>query len=304
MLVALVNPLLGDDLPEDRGAQIYVMNADGTNVRRLGGVPAFRELGSPSYSPDGSHVVVDAYESDAQFSAARLLVLDAEGKNPVDLGPGHMPSWSPDGAKLACSRMDRDGNWRGVGILDLNNREFRKIAEGAWGIEWSPQGDYVVYLKNGVVIHELATGNEHRPLANHPEGVDRLHWNMAVSPDGRKMCGKLVLDAGQKHHAVMLMDLFPAPGADPTPPQIGVQSFVRNREVWADFAWHPTEPRVVFPMRSPEHNNTFLLYEFDPAQPDSLKLVSGQPLDRWNQCSTWRPDGKQLLFLSKHRAKP
>lgn len=285
-----------EELPEEVGTQFIVMKADGSEFRRLGGVHGFSELEKPSYSPAGTHIVVEGYHAETGNWQSRILVLDAAGKNPVDFGSGNTPSWSPDGRKIACSCHDAGTGVNGVGVIDLNTRQFQIIARNGWGIEWAPKGDYVVYRQGGIVVHELATGMEHRPLAG--RDVDQLHLNMAISPNGRQLCGKLVLNYAEKRHGVYLMDLFPTGDATQL---LAVREVVRDREVWASFAWHPTEPRIVFPMRSDEHRWSFLLYEFDPTKPDPPKLVPGQPLDRWNHGAAWHPDGKTLLILSKKR---
>ncbi|MDZ4684269.1 MAG: hypothetical protein SH850_04215 [Planctomycetaceae bacterium] len=297
VLAALLPPSFADDLPEDRGAQFFVMNAHGTDVRRLGGIPGYSELGMPSYSPDGTHIVVDASGPEGNVTTSRVLVLDAMAKHPVDVGLGALPCWSPDGTKLAYTRLEPEQGFE-VGWFDLNAGAFRSLSGGR-GIAWSPVGDYVVFLKDGVVVHELATGIETRPLEGHSKYADSLHWKPAISPDGRRICGKVISDSAMKKHAVLLIDLFPIAAIEPPARELPVQTIVRDREVLPYFAWHPTEPRVVFPMRSAEHFNTFLLYEFNPTQPDSVKLVAGQPLDRWNQAAAWHPNGKQLLFISK-----
>ena len=78
-------------------ATLWLSDADGSNAVEIG--PAARE-GIPSWSPDGSRLVVDSASDGA------LLVVNADGSGQRELSVGataeFRPSvWSPDGAKIA-----------------------------------------------------------------------------------------------------------------------------------------------------------------------------------------------------------
>jgi hypothetical protein len=65
----------------------------------------------------------------------------------------------------------------------------------------------------------------------------------------------------------------------------------------ADFAWHPTEDRVVFAMHCAERNMV-QLYQFNPNTTDAPVLVAGQDVTRNNTDACWTPDGKLLIIIS------
>ena len=92
------------------GANISVMNADGTNVRVLtSGSYAFL----PSWSPDGSKIAFQSVRDDD----ISIDVINADGSHRVTVADHVLfemttpipPSWSPDGSRIAFTRMPFSG---------------------------------------------------------------------------------------------------------------------------------------------------------------------------------------------------
>ena len=93
----------------DGNAEIYVMNADGTNQTRLISHSASDE--GPSWSPDGTKI---AFRSNRDGSENwEVYVMNADGTNQTRLtshSASDWPaSWSPDGTKIAF-HSKRDGS--------------------------------------------------------------------------------------------------------------------------------------------------------------------------------------------------
>ena len=83
------NPLLA--------AEIYLMNPNGTNVRRI----TFNTDGDgfPSLSPDGKKIVFDSNRLRTEsepLNTSYVFVMDADGDQQVVLRRGSSASWSPD----------------------------------------------------------------------------------------------------------------------------------------------------------------------------------------------------------------
>ena len=108
----------------DGHRQIYVMDADGGNQRRLSNNP-FCEF-DPSWSPDGKYI---AFTSTGRQNTAgghwRIYVMDADGGNKRRLSNGAVddwdPSWSPDGKRIAFV-SSRDGRGHDIYVMDADGK--------------------------------------------------------------------------------------------------------------------------------------------------------------------------------------
>lgn len=84
----------------DGNREIYVMDADGANVRRLTDHPAWD--GHPYWSPDGSRILFESNRGPGQ--TFEVLTMLANGRRLRRLTDNDMddkhPSWSPDGASV------------------------------------------------------------------------------------------------------------------------------------------------------------------------------------------------------------
>jgi Tol biopolymer transport system component len=91
---------------EDTGEAIYLINPDGTNLRRLTNEPAYY----PVWSPDGRYMAVSVYREGDFESRDDILIIDNEGKDvawlitsPDDDWP---VAWSPDGSYILFIRNE------------------------------------------------------------------------------------------------------------------------------------------------------------------------------------------------------
>ena len=163
------------------GADIFVSNADGTGATiNLTNNVAY-DVG-PTWSPDGLKIAFASRP--AGGGTFEIYVMNADGSGSptqVTFGGGYEPAWSPNGQKLAFSRV-QDGNWEiyvgnadGTGTpVNLTNT----VLIGELSPSWSWNGTRIVfsssqggksdiYIMNadgtGVTRVARNSGNDQRP---------------------------------------------------------------------------------------------------------------------------------------------
>ena len=117
--------------------EIYLMNPDGTDIRRL--TKNISEDLSPAWSPDGQNLAF-ATKRDGNWE---IYIMDRDGENPVNLtkhgAADHSPSWSPDGNWIAFV-SNRDGNDE-IYIMQKNGTNIHRLTHNPhddWHPTWAP----------------------------------------------------------------------------------------------------------------------------------------------------------------------
>ena len=165
---------------------IYVMDSDGSNLRRLTDHSASGWF--LSWSPDGRHL---AFASERDFNWD-IYVMDSDGSNLRRLTDhprwDGFPSWSPDGRHLVFSSR-RDGNWD-IYVMDSDGSNLRRLTNhraDEWSPSWSPDGRHIVFHSNRDGNYDIyvmdSDGGNLRRLTNHPRWDGFPSW----SPDGRHL---------------------------------------------------------------------------------------------------------------------
>ena len=106
---------------------LYVMNADGSNVQRLTNSADENDY-SPAWSPDGAWI---AFRAHIDSNPADIYLIQPDGSGQIkltsDLAEDWAPAWSSDSAWIAF-QTNRDGNWEiyavradGMDLVNLTN---------------------------------------------------------------------------------------------------------------------------------------------------------------------------------------
>ena len=144
----------------DGNAEIYVMDGDGRNQRRVTVNPAVDRL--PAWSPDGKKIAFVSNRNNRNKDHKQIWVIDADGKNPIRLTDGLVdsyPDWSPDGKKILYDAhlVPEDHNLApgGIIVMDADGNNKRQLTVEGAHASWSPDGERIAFMsgRNGKVNH-------------------------------------------------------------------------------------------------------------------------------------------------------
>ncbi|NLX08463.1 MAG: hypothetical protein GXY36_02295 [Chloroflexi bacterium] len=167
---------------------IFIMNADGSGVRRLSpfGLPAH----APVWSPDRQKI---AFVGIARGNGPEIYVMNADGTIPVRLTENNIeedaPAWSPDGRYIAFTTT-RDGN-KEIYIMGANGSDPRNLTNHPGQDDnpaWSPAGTAIAFTSDrtgtqNLYLMDVDGGNVRRLTQNE----DDIETEPAWSPDGSRL---------------------------------------------------------------------------------------------------------------------
>jgi Tol biopolymer transport system component len=194
-------------------AGVWVMRADGTDRRRLGG------YGRPKWSPDGRKILVSDFSN-----PCRVSLLDESGAlRPIEgLSVDSVPDWAGKDTIVAAVNFDAVGDTADmIALVDISDPRRSRLKEALWrkgdGLDLSPS--YPVYSPDarlcvfvgsgpqGMALYRLDRDSA-GPRRLEPGRSDRTIQDLALSPDGR-----YVLFTSDR----AARPLHPAPGEAPEP---------------------------------------------------------------------------------------
>jgi len=149
--------------------EIWVMNADGTEQRRVAAGL------SPAWSPDGSLIAFAG-------ASGSLSVIRPDGtglRALPDTEGGEYPSWSPDGTRIAFN-----SNLTGDHVMYVAQADGSKVVDlsGAgegWQVDWSPGGRFILFTSHRDYPDNYTDVYVMRPDGS---GVRRLTHQRAYTP--------------------------------------------------------------------------------------------------------------------------
>ena len=143
---AFFNGFLGLFLkPEDRaegGAQVAIVNADGTGFRELTSGP--NNNGFPSMAPDGRRFVYRTFGPEGE--GLRIMDIDSRQETSIAGGYDNFPLWSPRGDLIMFSRQDEGENE--IFTVQPDGTDVRRLTRRKGNdahMAWSPEGAFILF---------------------------------------------------------------------------------------------------------------------------------------------------------------
>ncbi|HEY2851892.1 MAG TPA: protein kinase [Gemmatimonadaceae bacterium] len=188
-LIAFVTDRDGPDAIGNLGNQeIYTMNPDGTDQRRLTHDKGADE--GPTFSPDGKRIAFVSQRA----GGYELFVMNADGSDQrqlthfTELGRGALaPAWSPDGKRIAFSTRVPP---IAIYVINVDGTDATKVSDdggGASNPAWSPDGRMIAFNSRRTGKPQIyvmdADGKNLRRLTSNDAADRQPAW----SPDGKSI---------------------------------------------------------------------------------------------------------------------
>jgi Tol biopolymer transport system component/DNA-binding winged helix-turn-helix (wHTH) protein len=274
----------------DGKKEIYVMDADGSNVKRL--THNLADDVNPSWSPDGRKILFDSERDGNQ----EVYVMDADGGNQLRLTRNNAadttPSWSPDGSLIAfASNRDTGPPYNpynpDIYVMNADGSNVRRIvndAEYDVGPQWSPDGRKIVFMtgrnRNFDVYEMNADGTGQRNLtADHDKSDGAPVWSI----DGHNIAFARRIEGRDQ---IFVMD---SAGGN-------LKRVTHNAANNGAPRWSPDGSKLIF---HTDQDGNFEIYM--TSVDGELAQLTDDAAD--DLAPDWSPDGNRIAFSSNRNGK-
>ncbi len=252
--------------------EIYVMDADGGNLRNLTNNRA--DDFAPAWSPDGSQI---AFHSNRDGNE-EIYVMNANGGNQRNISNAtnvsdREPTWSPDGSQIAFW-SNPIGTWD-IFVMNSDGSNRQRLTTAFaddFAPAWSPDGSQIAFSSNRDGNDEIyiinSDGSNERNLAGSPQNDLLPAW----SPDGSQIAFVSERD-GNGEIYIMNTD-----GSN--------QRNLTNNTTWDTMPyWSPDGRFIVFTANRDDNDEIYVI-DADGSNP---RRITSDPAADWD--ATWVDGG-------------
>jgi Tol biopolymer transport system component/TolB-like protein/Tfp pilus assembly protein PilF len=271
----------------DGNAEIYLMDADGSNVRRLTNHPAWES--HPVFSPDGTQIAFNA-DRDNENGNTYLMNLDGTGiRRLIDWKSGDyvVPGgWSPDGTTIVFS-SDGDGN-DDISVVSAEVFVPEKLlAEKGRDLgfaSYSPDGKLIVFQ---AAMEDKSAELRTFDFATRSTKVLLKTTNADIapvfSPDGSSIAFQNRIESNIE------ICLIEKDGS-------GLRDISNNAARDADPAFSPDGTKIVFASNRDGNYGIYNLYVMNVDGSDQRLLYANR--SGMSVSPVWSVDGKEIVFVN------
>ena len=174
----------------ERGAvaDLYIVDADGTDLRPVFAAASAHHRVEPSWSSTGRL----AYSEVAGLlfdGVSAIWTADPDGSDAIQVTPDGLdrqPVWSPDGSEIVFARAATVGqpmrDLFAVAAAGGDARRLTNDAESESTPVWSPDGSWVAYHRDGPLWAVSAEGANLVPLSDGYDIIEPLDWRAGAAP--------------------------------------------------------------------------------------------------------------------------
>jgi Tol biopolymer transport system component len=265
------------------GPGIYVMQSDGSDVRKVVGGKQVGPL-DPEWSPDSASLAY-ASSSGAEMGTGINVIdlVSGHTRSLTDLGDLCCPSWRPRPEQVEIGKIafSKGGPSGGIYLMNPDGSGVERLTSDPGDIDlaWSPDGSRIAFVRfrggNADIYVMNANGSEVVRLTR-----DGANSAPAWSPDGRKIA---FARAAPGNTDIYVMD----------PDGSNVTNLTNDPLLESAPAWSPDGSRIAFSAYvsppGPVHIYTMGADGTSRTKITDSELDDGSP--------AWSPDGRSIAFV-------
>jgi Tol biopolymer transport system component len=256
---------------------VYVMNVDGSQVRKLARADGYEQHTFPRWSHDGKRVAFDAQLPGK--TERTLFVVNADGSGLGDVGVGSMPFWSPDDKQLAFYFFAPGGRPQ-IAVQNLDGTARTELGPGKSPC-FSPDGGQIAATDTkNVTLTDLVTGDA---IDLFEQSYQEVFRGFRFSPDGKRLAVTVLSGEGPLRR-LLIVD---AGGAAK-----GVRIRLKS-DLGGFVSFSPDGKRLIY-------GDGFTLHILEVDSNNPPKTIPGQLGHTYHP--DWSPDGKTIVFVSDREA--